>query len=95
MGFVEAAATNTIAANPTFSGEVLFRVQLKPTNIDLFVKAVRDGLIYDGTEGDLLNRLDLLEQRILERHEKGQDYSRLEQEEDLLDAALTHLRSTS
>lgn len=95
MSFVEASASNTIVANPTFSGEVLFRVQLKPTNIDLFVKAVQAGLIYDGTEGDLLNRLDLIEQRILERHEKGQDYSRLEQEEDLLHDALTHLRSTS
>lgn len=84
-------ATSSIASS-TFSGEVLFRVRLTPTNIDLFVKAVQDGLIYDGTEADLVDRLALLENRILERHQKGQDYSRLEEEEDILHSALTYMR---
>lgn len=85
-------STQNIIHSDTFSGEVLFRVRLTPTNIDLFVKAVEDGLIYDGSEADLLNRLALLEERIIARHKAGQDYSRLEQEEDILDSALQFMR---
>lgn len=76
----------------TFSGAVLFRVRLTANNIDLFVKAVKEGLIYDGSEADLVDRLRLIEENILERHKKGQDYSRLEQEEDILASALEHLK---
>jgi len=86
-----AIQTSSISTS-SFSGEVLFRVRLTATNIDLFAKAVEAGLIYDGTESDLVNRLALLEERILDRHKKGQDYSRLEQEEDILSAALDFMR---
>lgn len=76
----------------TFSGEVLFRVRLTSDNIHLFLDAVKEGLIYDGSEADLVDRLGLLEQRIYERHSKGQDISRLEVEEDILQATLERMR---
>lgn len=78
-------------SNDVFSQEVLFRVKLTPNNIDLFKQAVLGGLIYDGSPSDLRNRLALLEERINERHKAGQDYARLEQEEDLLYDTLTYM----
>lgn len=92
MTDVNAVQTSAITSD-TFSGEVLFRVKLTANNIDLFVRAVENGLIYDGTEADLVNRLNLLEERILQRHKAGQDYSRLEQEEDIISSALDFMRS--
>lgn len=87
------ATQHSMVEAVSFSGEVLFRVRLTANNIDLFVKAVEDGLIYDGSEADLVDRLKLIEERIYERHKKGQDYSRLEVEEDILHSALEHMRS--
>lgn len=78
--------------NTTFSGEVLFRVRLTKDNIALFAQAVKDGLIYDGSLADLTDRLALIEARIYERHNKGQDFSRLEEEEDILQAAIDYIK---